>query len=231
MPPTLTLVTSNEIATTYEQNCPSTTSVTPITSTSSSTSDWYPACTFSGKTPPKPYFKGSNTCIAPSERSALEASYLSSILSYYETAIPATTPQSQLVKCVPFTLFQGPETYGIRLTHTESGLMTRNGDCSWTGVFTEVPITCDGEVKGTMYNNELSSGSPVVFPPTELRWGTEVGFAVATVVEKTPEATLQGTGAADVTGSEGGVGNVLRPTGVVGMAGCALAVGAAAWAL
>ncbi|RAR13442.1 MFS general substrate transporter [Stemphylium lycopersici] len=211
MPPTLTLVDSNKIATTYEQNCPSTTSATPTTSTSSSTSDWYIG--------------------SPSERSALEASYLSSILSYYETAIPATTPQSQVVKCVPFTLFQGPETYGIRLTHTESGLLTKNGDCSWTGVFTEVPITCDGEVKGTMFNTEISSGSPAVFPQTELRWGTEVGFAVATVVEKTPEATPQGTGAADATGSEGGAGNVVRPTGVVGMAGCVVAVGAAAWAL
>lgn len=157
--------------------------------------------------------------------------------------MPAVTPQSIQGGCVPFTLFQGPETYGFRLTDAQPGLFTLNGDCSWKGEFTKVPITCDAEAKGTLWEKEFSSGDPQTFEQSELSMGTSVGFAVATVVERTAattsgasvtsakgESPARETGAAS-TGSQGVAGSVPLPTGVVVMAGGAFAVGAAAWVL
>ena len=158
------------------------------------------------------------------------------------TEFPAVTPESIQGRCVPFTLFQGPETYGFRLTDSQPGLFTMNGDCSWKGEFTKVPITCDAEVKGSLWEREFSSGNPTTFEQSELTMGTSVGFAVATVVEKTRatsaasvtsakgESPARETGAAS-TGSQGVAGRAPLPTGVMVMAGGAFAVGAAAWAL
>jgi hypothetical protein len=145
-------------------------------------------------------------------------------------------------------LFQGPETYGFHLTHSQSGLYTLNGDCSWTGVFTDVPITCDAEMKGTLYEVEFSSGTPTVFPQSQLRnWDREsVGYAVATVVEKSGATTasvtmtsatrMGGERPAKETGvttpgSKGAGSHASLPLGTMVMAGGAFAVGVAAWAL
>ncbi|USP80708.1 uncharacterized protein yc1106_07982 [Curvularia clavata] len=198
--PTLTLVESNSIATTYELQCPTTTTPKPTPTTHA---DWV-------------YLD------SPEE----SASYFSSLYSRLRTEFPAVTPQSIDGSCVPFTLFQGPETYGFRLTDAQPGLFTMNGDCSWKGEFTKVPITCDAEVKGSLWQKEFSSGNPQTFEQSELSIGTSVGFAVATVVERAGttglasvtsargETPARETGAAS-TGSQGVAGHAPVPTGIM----------------
>ncbi|XP_014555240.1 hypothetical protein COCVIDRAFT_102972 [Bipolaris victoriae FI3] len=189
--PTITLVSSNSIATTYTYQCDATTTTTTPTPTSTS-------CT---GPPPQ-------TWVIPSDY----------------TELPADTP-THPGPCIPFTMFQGPETYGYRITDKKKGYITLDGDCSWTGVFTDAPITCDAQVTITEQTHTYSSGTPTVFQQDDLRsltWGGGFGYAVATVVEK--------TGAAG-TPSEGGGGRVALSVGVVIMAGGAFVVGAVAWTL
>ncbi|EUC45247.1 hypothetical protein COCMIDRAFT_96106 [Bipolaris oryzae ATCC 44560] len=190
--PTVTLVSSNSIATTYSFQCDAITTPTPTPT---------PTSTFYTGPPPQSWTYDPNY-----------------------TELPANTP-TRAINCFPFIMFQGPETYGVRLTDTEGGYITLDGDCSWTGVFTDVPITCDGQVTGSGYTSGFSSGTPTVFAQSDLRsltWGGGFGYAVATVVEKTGAAS---------TPSEGGGGRVAFPVGVVVMAGGAFVVGAVAWAL
>lgn len=192
--PTITLVSSNSIATTYSYQC-------DATITLSSTSTPTPTETFDTGPPPQSW-----------------------ILPTDYTEHPFNTPTSR-APCIPFTMFQGPETFGFRLTDKEEGFITLNGDCSWTGVFTDVPVTCDGEETGAEYTTGYSSGRPSVFAQSDLRsrtWREAYGYAVATVVEKTGAAS---------TPSEGVGGRVALPVGVVVMAGGAFVVGAVAWAL
>ncbi|KAL1796028.1 hypothetical protein ACET3X_006252 [Alternaria dauci] len=214
MEPTLTLMGSDDTATTYEKKCPETTTTTP---TPSSTDDW----------------------LATAAESALSASFnsmMSAALSFYETALPVETPISEPVGCTPFTMLQGPETWEFHLT--APGVQTRNGACTWTGVFSEVPITCDADAFGEGFS--LPSGSPTIFSQSELRAWTSLRYAVATIVEATPAPTptptpantddasgTEGTGTGS-TGSKGRAPGASLPTGAM-LIGGAAAIGGAAW--
>lgn len=175
---------------------------------------------------------------APAERSSKSASYSSALvawLSYYETALPAQTPSTELESCRPFTMLQGPETWAFH--ETVSGEYTTNADATWTGVMTEVPITVHGDyVNGgtTLFDNYTS-----VMQQSELREWPSPFYAVATIVEAattpTPANTEDsnaaiGTGT-QASGSEGKAPSVSLPTGAMLMVGGAAAIGGAAWAL
>jgi hypothetical protein len=103
-------------------------------------------------------------------------------------------------------------------------------------------------MKGTLYEVEFSSGTPTVFPQSQLRnWDREsVGYAVATVVEKSGAMTasvtmtsatrMGGERPAKETGvttpgSKGAGSHASLPLGTMVMAGGAFAVGVTAWAL
>ncbi|EFQ95510.1 hypothetical protein CFE70_007490 [Pyrenophora teres f. teres 0-1] len=212
--PTLTFVSSDATATTYRKVCEAeTTTPTPSSSTE---------------------------YIAPSLITAGYENGRSVALSYYATALPASTPLTAPSPCIPFTLFQGPETWGFHLTNAAFGGLTKNGECTWTGVFTEVPITCDGDARGGDYGSVVyPSGQPSVWSQSDLRATEELKFAVASVLGMTPPAstampTRTGTGAeagSKATGSEGGIAGGPRPTGLVAMAGGAVGVGVAAFVL
>ena len=110
-------------------------------------------------------------------------------------------------------------------------------------MFTEVPITCDGEARGGDYGTIVyPSGQPSIFPQSQLRATDDLKFAVATVLGMTPGSTATststGTGTANAiatgpkaSGSEGKIAGGPRPTGLVAMAGGAVAVGVAAYML
>ncbi|KAG9195046.1 hypothetical protein G6011_00166 [Alternaria panax] len=214
MEPTLTLMGSDETATTYEKICPETTTPAP-----SSTEDMWPAT---------------------AGESALSASFnsmMSAALSFYRTGLPVETPTSEPEGCTPFTMLQGPETWEFHLA--APGVQTRNGACTWTGVFSEVPITCDAEAIAESFT--IPSGSPTVFSQSELRAWTSPRYAIATIVEATPALTstptpastgdasgARGTGT-EPTGSEGRAPGASLPTAVMLMVGAAAAVGGAAW--
>lgn len=134
-------------------------------------------------------------------------------------------------------MLQGPETWQFHMT--VPGTWTQDGDCTWTGVFSEVPITCDGYLAGDGFT--LPSGTPTVFPQAELRTWRSLRYAVATIVEATstptPTPTPASTGsfsgaeetATKATGSEGRAPGASRPTGAMMMVGGAAAIGGAAW--
>jgi hypothetical protein len=166
---------------------------------------------------------------APDERSSLSASYSSALAafwSFYETALPVETPTIEPKGCTPFT-----------------GVQTRNGACTWTGVFSEVPITCDADAIGEGYT--LPSGNPTIFSQSELRAWTSLRYAVATIVEATPALTptptptptpantedMSGAGesAKETSVSEGRASGASMPTGAMLMVGGAAAIGGAAW--
>jgi hypothetical protein len=162
-------------------------------------------------------------------------SMMSAALSFYKTAVPVETPVTEIEGCAPFTMLQGSETWEFHMT--VPGVSTRNGACTWTGVFTEVPITCDAEAFGEGYS--IPSGMPTVFSQSELRAWTQLRFAVATVVEATltptPASTGDASGAettgAEASGSEGRAPGKSLPTGAMLLVGGAAAIGGAAWGL
>lgn len=170
---------------------------------------------------------------------ASQESALSAFISNYGTGLPAITPFGEPIVCAPFTMLQGPETWEFHLT--VPGVSTRNGACTWTGVFTEVPITCDADAFGEGYS--LPSGTPTVFSQSELRQFTELRFAVATIVEATPTSTPTSTptpaSAGDAsgpgetgtkaTGSQGRAPSASLPTGAMLVIGGAAAIAGAAW--
>jgi hypothetical protein len=130
-------------------------------------------------------------------------------------------------------MLQGPETWQFHMT--VPGTWTQNGACTWTGVFSEVPITCDGDLVFSDFT--VPSGTPTVFPQAELRTWTSLRYAVATIVEATPTPTPASTGSVSgaeettkkATGSEGRAPGASRPTGAMLMVGGAAALGGAAW--
>ncbi|KAI4941671.1 hypothetical protein J4E91_010545 [Alternaria rosae] len=200
-------MSSDDTATTYEKKCPETTTPT--------------------STPSPTYL---------SEESAREASLDSMIswaLSFYETAVPIETPESEVDGCIPFTMLQGPETWEFHMTITSA--ITRNGACTWTGVLTEVPVTCDAD----FYNekNSILSGTPTIFSQSELRAWSNLRFAMATIVgatsTPTPASTSEASGAketgVEASDSEGRAPGMPLPTGAILMVGGAAAFGGAAW--
>jgi hypothetical protein len=172
---------------------------------------------------------------------------MSSFYSFRRTALPVDTPTSEPEGCAPFTMLQGPETWEFHMT--VPGMKTRNGACAWTGVFTEVPITCDADLTWPGYTDSsdtlegvtIRSGSPTVFPRVETGDWSTLRYAVATIVEATPKPTpttppantgdLSGAAETETktTGSEGRALGASRPTGVMLMVGGAAAIGGAAW--
>lgn len=177
---------------------------------------------------------------APDEQSSLSASRSSALAafwSFYETALPVETPTLEPKGCTPFTMLQGPETWEFHLT--APGVQTRNGACTWTGAFSEVPITCDADAIGEDYT--LPSGNPTIFSQSELRAWTSLRYAVATIVEATPALTptttptntedMSGAGASakETSVSEGRASGASMPTGAMLMVGGAAAIGGAAW--
>jgi hypothetical protein len=84
--------------------------------------------------------------------------------------------------------------------------MTMNGWATWTGKFTEVPITVNGGLAGSAYGTTLSSGSTTVLDQSYLRYIDNACFAVATIVEREASATTSadmGTGSPELTESAG----------------------------
>ncbi|KAL6703906.1 hypothetical protein ACN47E_008942 [Coniothyrium glycines] len=209
---TLTVRASDATATTYEKICPTGTVTTTSSPspTPSSYDPWYD--------------------MNQSERSAYDASFLSRVLQEDSTALYEAMPTGEYAKCIPFTLIQGPETWGFHLTVAESGLWTKNGDCSWTGAFTTASITCSIDVAGTaIWSSPLTEIS--VFGRDELRNSTM--FAIATVVTATAtgdSAVTTTAGGAAAPRSTGGGFSAPVPTGAMVMAGGA-GVFAAAMAL
>ncbi|CAG5152745.1 uncharacterized protein ALTATR162_LOCUS2895 [Alternaria atra] len=132
-------------------------------------------------------------------------------------------------------MLQGPETWEFH--ETIPGVATKNGACSWTGAFTEVPITCDAEAIGEEYT--IPSGSPTVFSQSELRAWTSLRYAVATIVPATPTLIPGSTGNKDgaaatsteATGSKARAPRTSRPTGAMLLVGGVAAIGGAAWGL
>ncbi|CAN9460632.1 unnamed protein product [Alternaria alternata] len=209
---------SDETATTYEKMCPETTTTTPAPS--STDVAWYNA--------------------SPDELSSMSASYSSALAafqSFYETALPVESPTTGPEGCTPFTMLQGPETWEFHLT--APGVQTRNGACTWIGVFSEVPITCDADAFGEDYT--LPSGNPTIFSQSELRAWETLRYAVATIVEATPAPTPTptpantkdtsgaGESAKETSVSEGRASGASIPTGAMLMVGGAAAIGGAAW--
>jgi hypothetical protein len=142
------------------------------------------------------------------------------------TALYETIPTSDYENCVPFTLIQGPETWGFHLTIAESGLWTKNGDCTWKGAFTTASLTCYADLAGTA----LLSGTlteTTTLGHEELRSST--AFAVATIV--TAEATGGSSTGPAKTQSTGLAPSVALPTGGMALVGAAAGILAAAWAL
>lgn len=173
---------------------------------------------------------------APAEESAREASLDSMISwarSFYKTAVPIETPEAEIDGCIPFTMLQGPETWEYHMTMPSA--ITRNGACSWTGVLTEVPVTCDADYYDEKYS--ILSGTPTVFSQSELRAWTDLKFAMATIVGATSTPTPASTGdasGAEETGveasdSEGRAPGMPLPTGAMLMVGGAAAFGGVAW--
>lgn len=158
---------------------------------------------------------------------------LSWALSFYETAVPVETPEPKADGCIPFTMLQGPETWEFHMTIPSR--TTRNGACTWTGVFTEVPITCDADAYGEEYS--IPSGTPTVFSQSELRAWTQLRFAMATIVGATSIPTPASTGGAsgaeetgvEASDSEGRAPGMPLPTGAILMVGGAAGFGGAAW--
>jgi hypothetical protein len=130
------------------------------------------------------------------------------------TQLPVTTPTAEAESCVPFTLFQGPETWGFDLSEPHAGGTQLTGRCTWNGAFTAAKLKCtSGRNMGT-----------TEFIGQEALRTTENAFAVATLVKAETTATAR------ATKSSGLAMGIARPTGVVAMVGGAAAIGAAAWA-
>lgn len=186
---TLTLQASDATATTFEKICPTTTDTT-----TTSTSIVPPTYNGVGQLLRDVFHEhGTNSTSAPSEMSAYEASILSRYWREESTALYETIPESERGGCVPFTLFQGPETWGFQLTRTDEAGATgviRSGDCSWKGAFTTASLTCDAYVDMPGLSHASQSGVSVL-GHDELR-SSLTAFAVATIV----------TGTATVTGSD-----------------------------
>jgi hypothetical protein len=89
------------------------------------------------------------------------------------TQLPVTTPTAEAESCVPFTLFQGPETWGFDLSEPHAGGTQLTGRCTWNGAFTAAKLKCtSGRNMGT-----------TEFIGQEALRTTENAFAVATLVK------------------------------------------------
>jgi hypothetical protein len=81
---------------------------------------------------------------------------------------------------------------------------TSNGWATWTGAFTEVSITVDRNLVGSLYQTTITQGSTTVFEQSELRGekSGDIKFAVATIVERKTTATTSATSSIDNSGVE-----------------------------
>ncbi|CBY01406.1 hypothetical protein IAQ61_003232 [Plenodomus lingam] len=215
--PTLTLVSSDATATTFEKGCPFTTTVSSTPSPTPTSSDFYDA-----------YF-------SPAEESA----YLSSLYSRFSredsTALYEITASSEFAICIPFTLIQGPETWGFHLTNPGEYPGTKDGACTWKGAFTTAEITCTAEWKAPDVSGldfTFTGPETITIPHEELR-RDHTAFAVATIVNgqsiaasATP-ASVAGTGASPTQN----VGPALRLTGTWASTRAAVGLWAVVWLL
>ncbi|KAF2846199.1 hypothetical protein T440DRAFT_472047 [Plenodomus tracheiphilus IPT5] len=213
--PTLTLVSSDATATTFEKGCPftiiSTSTSSPTPTSSDSFYDYH----------------------TPEEESQYIDSILSRISREDSTALYETTPTAELGSCIPFTLIQGPETWGFHLTNAEYP-GTKDGACTWKGAFTtaaEITCTADWKAPGLDMSFAFTGPQTETLLHQELR-ANFTAFAVATIVDGQSGAATAtpvsgaGSGVAGATGASAtqSSGPALRVTKALGAFGAAIGI-------
>ncbi|KAH9878089.1 hypothetical protein J1614_003306 [Plenodomus biglobosus] len=221
--PTLTLVSSDATATTFEKRCPLNTTSATTSSATPTSSNFY------------------DGYVSPAEESAYLASLYSRFSREDSTALYETTPTLEPRSCIPFTLIQGPETWGFHLTNPGAYPGTKDGACTWKGAFTTAEITCTAEWKAPDVSGmdfTFTGPEVITIPHQELR-ADYTAFAVATIVDGQAGATTAtpasgvGTGVVGATGASTtqSSGPALRLKGALGIIGVALGFWSAVWLL